>query len=190
MTQNGNLKRRVRARAAKTGESYTAALRHVRQTSPDHPEPETKSVRLAVAQTTLFNDPRDISGLRASGIEMRRLIREAHKAGARLVHFPEGAEILIFATDFYDTREDCFPPFVDRQSFAEAYDGDAHAPPNFQIGMPSFFALSARLSWMPVPGKTMTPIGSTSSIWSLRLKGAARPCFAQSGAKPIWGTPR
>jgi predicted amidohydrolase len=91
MTQNGNLKRRVRARAAKTGESYTAALRHVRQTSPDHSEPETKSVRLAVAQTTFFNDPRDISGLRASGIEMRRLMREAHKAGARLVHFPEGA---------------------------------------------------------------------------------------------------
>ena len=32
----------------------------------------------------------------------------------------------------------------------------AHAPPspNFQTGMPSFFALSARLSWMPVPGKT------------------------------------
>jgi predicted amidohydrolase len=91
MTQNGNLKRRVRARAAKTGESYTAALRHVRQTSADHLEPETKSVRLAVAQTTFFNDPRDISGLRASGVEMRRLMREAHKAGARLVHFPEGA---------------------------------------------------------------------------------------------------
>jgi predicted amidohydrolase len=46
---------------------------------------------LAVAQTTLFKDPRDISGLRATGIEMRRLMREANKAGARLVHFPEGA---------------------------------------------------------------------------------------------------
>jgi predicted amidohydrolase len=91
MTQNGNLKRRVRARAAKTGESYTAALMHIRQTSPDHPEPEPKSVRLAVAQTTFYNDPRDISRLRASGLEMRRLMREAHKAGARLLHFPEGA---------------------------------------------------------------------------------------------------
>jgi predicted amidohydrolase len=91
MTQNGNLKRRVRARAAKTGEAYTAALRHVRQTSPDHPQPETKSVRLAIAQTTLFNDPRNISGLQASGIEMRRLMHEAHKVGARLVHFPDGA---------------------------------------------------------------------------------------------------
>lgn len=48
-------------------------------------------MRLAVAQTTLFNDPQDISALRASGVEMRRLMREAHKAGARLVHFPEGA---------------------------------------------------------------------------------------------------
>ncbi|RWQ31356.1 MAG: carbon-nitrogen hydrolase family protein [Mesorhizobium sp.] len=91
MTQNGNLKRRVRARAAKTGESYTAALRHVRQTSPVHTEPNTKSVRLAVAQTTLFNDPRDVSGLRSSGIEMRSLMRDAHEAGARLIHFPEGA---------------------------------------------------------------------------------------------------
>ncbi len=87
MTQNGNLKRRVRARAAKTGESYTAALRHIRQT-PDHPD--TKSVRLAVAQTSLFNDPRDPSALHASGKEMRRLMRDAHKAGARLLHFPEG----------------------------------------------------------------------------------------------------
>ena len=34
MTRNGNLKRRVRARAAKTGESYTAALRHIRQSEP------------------------------------------------------------------------------------------------------------------------------------------------------------
>ena len=84
---------------------------------------------------------------------------------------------------FHDARTDC-------SSFAAAYDGDAHAPPNRQTGMPSFLALSARLPWMPVPGKTMTPIGSTSSIWSLRLNGAARPCFVQSGAKPICGTPR
>ncbi|MCA0031469.1 carbon-nitrogen hydrolase family protein [Mesorhizobium sp. B263B2A] len=89
MTQNGNLKRRVRARAAKTGESYTAALRHIRRASPDHPD--TKSVPLAVAQTSIFNDPRNISGLRASGMEMRGLMRDAHKAGARLIHFPEGA---------------------------------------------------------------------------------------------------
>jgi len=90
MTENGNLKRRVRARAAKTGESYTTALMHVRQSlSPDQ-EPEPKSVRLAVAQTKGYPDPRNIIELRHSGMEMRRLMREAKKVGARLLHFPEG----------------------------------------------------------------------------------------------------
>ncbi|HWT60549.1 MAG TPA: carbon-nitrogen hydrolase family protein, partial [Rhizobium sp.] len=88
MTQNGNLKRLVRARAAKTGESYTAALQHIRQLTD---EPVIRSIRIAVAQTSLFNDPRDISALRASGAEMRSLMEEAHKKGARLIHFPEGA---------------------------------------------------------------------------------------------------
>ncbi|WP_209791312.1 carbon-nitrogen hydrolase family protein [Ensifer adhaerens] len=89
MTKNANFKRRVRARAARTGESYTSALRHIRQIEADHPT--IGSVRLAVAQTSLFNDPRDASGLRASGTEMRRLMRDARAAGARLIHFPEGA---------------------------------------------------------------------------------------------------
>ena len=35
---------------------------------------------------------------------------------------------------------------------------------NFQTGMPSLRALSQRFSWMPVPAKTMTPIGKISSI--------------------------
>ena len=43
---------------------------------------------------------------------------------------------------------------------------------------------------MPEPGKTMTPIGRTSSIWSLRLKGAALACLVQSGLKAICGTLR
>ncbi len=51
MTQNGNFKRRVRARAAKTGESYTAALHNIRQ-QPDRPA--LRSLRLAVAQTSLL----------------------------------------------------------------------------------------------------------------------------------------
>jgi hypothetical protein len=53
--------------------------------------------------------------------------------------------------------------------------GGARAPPfaEFSAGMPSLFALSERLSWMPVPGKGMTPIGRTASIASLRLNGAA-----------------
>src|SRR5262249_56712181 len=50
----------------------------------------------------------------------------------------------------------------------------AHAPPsNFQTGMPSFLALSARFAEMPEPGNAMTPIGITASIWSLRRNGAA-----------------
>ena len=91
MTKNGNLKRRVRARAAKTGESYTAALKHVRPRQNDDGRDACRTIRLAVAQTTHFNDPRSISGLRAVGSELRRLIAEAREAGARIIHFPEGA---------------------------------------------------------------------------------------------------
>jgi predicted amidohydrolase len=50
-----------------------------------------KRMRLAVAQTTLHEDPRKGDELRASGRDIRRLMREAHGCGARLVHFPEGA---------------------------------------------------------------------------------------------------
>ena len=88
MTHNGNLKRRVRARATKTGESYTAALHNIRQKAD---QPVIRSLRMAVAQTSLFDDPRDVSALRASGVEMRRLMLDARQAGSRLIHFPEGA---------------------------------------------------------------------------------------------------
>lgn len=91
MTANGNLKRRVRARAAKTGESYTTALRHFRLTPPGDAMPETKPVRLAVAQTTVHGDPRNTAELRESGRDVRARMREAHQAGARIVHFTEGA---------------------------------------------------------------------------------------------------
>ncbi|HEV2640839.1 MAG TPA: carbon-nitrogen hydrolase family protein [Actinocrinis sp.] len=93
MTANRKFKRRVRARAAKTGESYTAALRHFRPTpsGDDMPEAKTKRVRLAVAQSLVHEDPRDADALRQAGREVRRLMREAHQAGARIVHFPEGA---------------------------------------------------------------------------------------------------
>lgn len=50
-----------------------------------------RRVRLAVAQTPLRQDPRDGGALRATGRELRGLMREAHEAGARIVHFPEGA---------------------------------------------------------------------------------------------------
>ena len=48
MTRNGNLKRLVRARAAKTGESYTAALSRIRQlTSRPRPRPRRSMLRIA-----------------------------------------------------------------------------------------------------------------------------------------------
>lgn len=59
--------------------------------------------------------------------------------------------------------------------------GYAPPLPNAQTGMPRFLALSARLSWMPVPGNTMMPIGKASSIASLRLNGAALAWRVQSG---------
>jgi hypothetical protein len=37
--------------------------------------------------------------------------------------------------------------------------------------MPSFLALSARFAEIPEPGKTMTPIGSSSFIQALRSQG-------------------
>ena len=68
---------------------------------PDNPDVRTddptgqaatpKRVRLAVAQTVLNEDPCDASALRESGREVRRLMREAKEAGARIVQFPEGA---------------------------------------------------------------------------------------------------
>ncbi len=88
MTENANFKRRVRARAKKTGESYTTALVHLRGETPARPP---RSLRLAVAQSKAFGDPGDTAGLRATGAGMRQLMREARAAGARLLHFPEGA---------------------------------------------------------------------------------------------------
>jgi predicted amidohydrolase len=91
MTAKRNFKNRVRARAAKTGESYTAALRHFRTTPPGESMPETTSLRLSVAQLTVHPDPGDTTALRDSGEQIRRLMRDAHAAGARLLHLPEGA---------------------------------------------------------------------------------------------------
>ncbi|MDH6484458.1 carbon-nitrogen hydrolase family protein [Streptomyces sp. SAI-127] len=50
-----------------------------------------KSVRLAVAQSAVREDPRDVEALRESGREVRALMRQASAQGARIVHFPEGA---------------------------------------------------------------------------------------------------
>ena len=91
MTSNPNLKRRVRARAAKTGESYAAALRHVRPAQQADTVPEVTLVRLATAQVVVREDPCDRGQLRQSGRDVRELMRQAHRAGARIIHFPEGA---------------------------------------------------------------------------------------------------
>ena len=91
MTANRNFKRRVRARAAKTSESYTAALRHFRATPPGESMPKNTALRLSVAQLTVAPDPGDTAALRDSGEQIRRLMRDAHAAGARLLHLPEGA---------------------------------------------------------------------------------------------------
>jgi predicted amidohydrolase len=53
--------------------------------------PEIKHVRLAVTQTTVREDPRNSDELRESGRELRRLMQQAQRAGARIVHFTEGA---------------------------------------------------------------------------------------------------
>lgn len=49
------------------------------------------TLRLAVSQSTVSQDPTDRVALRAAGQEIRALPVEAAEAGARLVQFSEGA---------------------------------------------------------------------------------------------------
>ena len=83
MTANRNLKQRVRARALKTGESYTAARRQLAG--------GPRSMTVAAAQLPLLPDPGDGRQIRASGEAVRALMRQARTRGAGLAHFPEGA---------------------------------------------------------------------------------------------------
>ncbi|MEU7328011.1 carbon-nitrogen hydrolase family protein [Streptomyces parvus] len=53
----------------------------------------SRTLRLAVAQSTVPEDPTDRGALRAAGQEVRALMAEAAVAGARLVQFPEGAVV-------------------------------------------------------------------------------------------------
>lgn len=55
------------------------------------PESTQTTLRIAVAQSTVHQDPTNAALLRESGAEVRRLMREAADAGARLIHFTEGA---------------------------------------------------------------------------------------------------
>jgi predicted amidohydrolase len=52
-----------------------------------------QTVRLAVAQTTVPEDPADPGALRESGAQIRSLMRDAHASGATLAQFPEGAVV-------------------------------------------------------------------------------------------------
>ncbi|WP_427886894.1 carbon-nitrogen hydrolase family protein [Kribbella sp. GL6] len=53
--------------------------------------PEQSTLRFAVVQSTMRHDPTNADELRAGGAELRDFIRQAAAAGARLVHFTEGA---------------------------------------------------------------------------------------------------
>lgn len=55
------------------------------------PGAANSSVRLAVAQTIVPEDPTDPGALRESGAQIRQLMRDAAAAGADLAQFPEGA---------------------------------------------------------------------------------------------------
>ncbi|WP_250004776.1 carbon-nitrogen hydrolase family protein [Actinoplanes sp. M2I2] len=53
--------------------------------------PKNTTMRLSVAQLAVLPDPGDTAALRDGGALIRRLMRDAHAAGARLLHLPEGA---------------------------------------------------------------------------------------------------
>ncbi len=91
MTADKAFKHRVRARARRTGESYTASLRHFRPEAAAAAAPEESTFRLAVAQVDAPTDPRDAASLRRVGHDIRQLMTDAGNQGARLVHFGEGA---------------------------------------------------------------------------------------------------
>lgn len=91
MTANKNFKRRVRARARKTGESYTAALRHFQSVPSGDFMPDTDTIRIAVAQLDTPSDPSAAAALHRAGHDIRRLMSRAREQGARLIHFCEGA---------------------------------------------------------------------------------------------------
>ncbi|CAM3408995.1 carbon-nitrogen hydrolase family protein [Occultella aeris] len=97
MTIDRALKSKIRDRAARTGESYTAARRHLVRTdagpgtSRAEQESDGPSVRVAVAQTRPREDPGDVAGFVAAGDEVVSLIDEAAGLGASLLHLPEAA---------------------------------------------------------------------------------------------------
>lgn len=59
-------------------------------TTQSDPASAPATVRLAVAQTTPHQDHADPAALRRTGAEIVELMEQAHRAGARLLHLPEG----------------------------------------------------------------------------------------------------
>jgi predicted amidohydrolase len=53
--------------------------------------PENPTLRLAVVQSAMYDDPTNAALLRQSGAEIRGFLQQAAADGARLVHFTEGA---------------------------------------------------------------------------------------------------
>lgn len=88
MTENRRFKQRVRARAHKTGESYTTALQHFR--AEDAGKPASRRLRIAAAQVASPTDPGDTEVIRRAGSTVRDLMTEAHRREAALIHFGEG----------------------------------------------------------------------------------------------------
>jgi hypothetical protein len=84
MTENANLKRRIRARAAKTGESYSAARRHLLGAD----ETASRPVLIATAQCVLAPDPRSRDQLREWDAGPSRDARRG--GGGRIAGAPPG----------------------------------------------------------------------------------------------------
>lgn len=88
MTENRRLKKRVRARADRTGESYTTALQHFRTTETG--SNASRRLRIAVAQVQSPTDPGAAEAIRHAGSTVRDLMSEAHRREATAIHFGEG----------------------------------------------------------------------------------------------------
>jgi hypothetical protein len=91
MTANKGLKRRVRARATKTGESYASALQHVRNASDEDLRRPPAPMRIAVGHMDPPTDPADRAALIHAGHVIRSMMTQAREQGAALAHFGEGA---------------------------------------------------------------------------------------------------
>lgn len=95
MTANKPFKRRVRVRAARTGESYQAAyhglLVRSKEPKPMTAEPSRQSVAVAIHTLEADWSLPTAAGLSARRQRIEEMLAEASAAGARLVVFPEGA---------------------------------------------------------------------------------------------------